>query len=384
METSQHLLTRREFLGLTAATVAVPFLSSALPTQATSRELYQDTIGAAHVAGKYFLTNKPYLIEGGEKLINLGTRVGKFWFEKGELAQASYPYNSDWGNYPKLVDLAKSAYFSQLLSLPFSTIFLVTDTLNNNNWVLKDQRKSYYQDTTEEYFQLARHFYTQFGDRNIRFVLQNWEGDWLLANGTNRDDIPISILQKRAEGMMKGLAARQNGVTEARQLYDTAARCQVLYAVEVNRTQGHWGKVPTVTRNVLPHLNPDLVSYSSWENSENLSSLREGIAEIKSYAQESPIFGNNQVYIGEIGASEHTHKTGMRDFWEKRMGLLLEEERLPYVVIWQLYDNETKEYSDDWVVDNPRRLRGHCLIWPDGKKSQTGQFFSSLWNQTAA
>jgi len=80
-------------------------------------------VGAAHVAGKYHLTHKPFLIEGAEKLLALGTRLGKFWFMPASTAR-SYPFNSQWQSPETLVDLARSDHFRQLFALPFSTIIL--------------------------------------------------------------------------------------------------------------------------------------------------------------------------------------------------------------------------------------------------------------------
>src|SRR5258705_13965885 len=54
-----------------------------------------DRIGATHVDGKYHLTDKPFLIEGAEKLLELGTRVGKFWFIPHSLP-GDYRFNSQW------------------------------------------------------------------------------------------------------------------------------------------------------------------------------------------------------------------------------------------------------------------------------------------------
>ncbi len=35
-------------------------------------------VGATHVAGKYHFTTKPFLLEGAARLLELGTRLGKF------------------------------------------------------------------------------------------------------------------------------------------------------------------------------------------------------------------------------------------------------------------------------------------------------------------
>ena len=80
-------------------------------------------LGATHVAGKYFFTNEPYLIEGCKKMTDLGYGVVKLWFRK---TGSGYPYNSNW-NIDKdisLVDLAKHPYWQTCFDMPFSTIAL--------------------------------------------------------------------------------------------------------------------------------------------------------------------------------------------------------------------------------------------------------------------
>jgi len=98
-----------------------------LPADFTAR------VGATHVAGKYHLTSKPFLIEGAEKLLELGTRLGKFWFMPHGAAH-DYPFNSRWGKYTNFVELAKSDYFASLFAMPFATIFLEAHSPVEEHW----------------------------------------------------------------------------------------------------------------------------------------------------------------------------------------------------------------------------------------------------------
>ena len=84
---------------------------------------FASRVGASHVGGRYHLTGKPFLIEGAEKLLELGTRLGKFWFTPARIAER-YPFNSKWGQYGTLLDLARSEYFDAVFEMSFATIFL--------------------------------------------------------------------------------------------------------------------------------------------------------------------------------------------------------------------------------------------------------------------
>ena len=80
--------------------------------------------GATHYDGRYHFTDKPYLVEGAEKMHELGMGVAKFWLREDDLP--GYRYNSDWGIPLEgpMVDVLKHPYFRDALALPFSTIFL--------------------------------------------------------------------------------------------------------------------------------------------------------------------------------------------------------------------------------------------------------------------
>ena len=80
---------------------------------------FKNRIGATHVAGKYFFTGKPYLIEGSEKMLEMGYGVLKLWFRKNP--GNGYYYNSDW-QLPKeltLAQLAQHPYWKAVFEMPF-------------------------------------------------------------------------------------------------------------------------------------------------------------------------------------------------------------------------------------------------------------------------
>ena len=95
---------------------------------------FRERVGATHVAGKYHLTETPFLLEGAEKLLELGTRLGKFWFIPDSIAN-SYPFNSQWGRSRTFVELAKADYFQRLFALPFATFILEAHAPVESRWL---------------------------------------------------------------------------------------------------------------------------------------------------------------------------------------------------------------------------------------------------------
>ena len=103
---------------------AALILLLALPLQAAE---VRDVLGSAHVGGRYNFSGQDFLNEGADRLLELGTRVIKVWFQLD--ASRAYPFNSDWGPpAADLAELARKSYYRSLFEKPFSTYFLVVSS----------------------------------------------------------------------------------------------------------------------------------------------------------------------------------------------------------------------------------------------------------------
>lgn len=341
----------------------------------------RDRVGAAHVAGRYHLTDKPFLLEGAAKLLELGTRVGKFWFIPDSIAR-SYPFNSQWGQYRTFVDLARSEYFAALFAMPFTTLLLEAHTPVENGWLNHDRDPEFYRAVEREFYDLTAHLYQRYGDRNLTIVLQHWEGDWLLrGRGGELWDPPPADWQQRCARMVRWLAARQAGVTAARREFAKGRRCIVAHAAEVNRVMDAAKGIPTMTRHVLPHVELDLVSYSCYDGMKDPLTLWRSLAEIRRYARPTSLFGADCVYVGEIGIPENERAEDLTERWDQWMGVL-NAAGVRYVAHWELYCNEARGKDPPPApepITDPKQLRGFWLVRPDGALSVAGRFFAGLW-----
>jgi hypothetical protein len=342
-----------------------------------------DRVGAAHVAGRYHLTNKPFLIEGAEKLLELGSRLGKFWFMPNNPA-SSYPFNSQWGKCSGFVELAKSGYFRQLFALPFRTLLLEAHTPVEDGWRKTAQPDSFYQAVTREFYDLTAHLYQACRNRNLTIVLQHWEGDWMLrGRGGELWNPPPDDWQPRCEAMARWLAARQAGVTKARAAHAAGAKCVVAHAAEVNRVADLWQKIPTMTEQVLPKIELDLVSYSSYDGMKDPLTLWKCIAEIRRHCRTGPLFGKQAVFVGEIGIPENDAPQRLVERWDEFMGVMLAAE-VRYIAHWELYCNEFKKNLEQKAkppITDPSLMRGFWLVRPDGSLSESGKYFEGLWKR---
>ncbi len=357
-------------------------LTAAQPSQRVKLPAdFNDRFGSAHVSGKYFLTEKPFLLEGAEKLLSLGTRLGKFWFEPARVRH-SYPFHSQWGSYRTLVELARSEYFTQLWQMPFTTFVLEAMAPAEEGWRKAGLTDDFYAAVTREYFDVTAHFYRLFRDRAVTVVLQNCEGDWLLRGEGQEWNPPPTDWKQRCEQMQRWLAARQAGVAKARAEFGTGAKCVVAHAAEVNRVDDAFKGIPTMTRHVLPGVEVDLVSYSAYDGMDGGPlHFWKCLEEIRAHARTGPLFGPSALAIGEFGIPENASPKRITERYDEALGVMLAA-NVRYAAHWEHYCNEfTAEGKPPTPVNDPKLMRGFWLVKPDGSLSEGGKYFSALWQR---
>jgi hypothetical protein len=399
-------MNRRTFLKATAGSMAVPaFLTQRLAAQpalsaaeteriraqidrqrpSRLKQLPPDfnaRVGAAHVAGKYHLTSKPFLIEGAEKLLELGTRLGKFWFMPNGAAH-DYPFNSQWGQYANFVELAKSEYFASVFAMPFATIFLEAHSPVEQRWRSGGNGPDFYERVTREFYDLTAHLYRTCRERQVTFILQHWEGDWFVrGRGGELWNPPPSDWRELCQRMVKWLSARQAGVTKARAEFGAGSKCRVAHATEVNRVVDFWNGIPTMVEHVLPNVEMDLISYSAYDGLKDGLTLWRCLEEIRKHARTGPLFGPGAICVGEIGRPENEKPDRLVEHWDEWLGAAFAAKAL-YVVHWELYCNEPAKSAKDIKppLNDPAQLRGFWLVKPDGSLGESGKYLAGLWKR---
>ncbi len=339
-------------------------LTAALgPTRADERAQapdLRDVIGVTHVAGKYHLTDRPFLAEGADQVLAFGSRVIKLYLMLPP--ERHYPFNFEWPEVQTLVDLAETAPYREVFRKPFTTYILTTYAVGRpeHYWRagLADEQA---RDEQQQFYRLARHLLTRYRASGKTFVLQHWEGDWAIrgAFDPKRDPSPEAI-----RGMIGWLAARQRGVDRARAQAE-AAGVRVFHAAEVNLVKiGLEGARPTVTNRVLPHTRLDLVSYSAWDTRSDPALLRSALDHIARHMPDRRPFGDRNVYVGEFGQPENDFPSSDVARTVRAAAETAIDWGCPYVVYWQLYCNEARRRP---VAQNDD-VRGFWLLRPDGTR----------------
>lgn len=355
-------------------------------------------LGATHVAGKYYFTQEPYLIEGCKKIASMGYGVAKLWFRK---TGSGYPYNSNW-NIDKtitLTELAKHPYWQACFGMNFSTIALSIDGAG-----IRTTDSSAIAEENEVYL-LTKYLLEKYKDREITFILHNWEGDWIMRGGTgtnarwsrkagelikavdgNRESVlvPADSLD-RINAMAKWFKARQDGVNRARSEAGTG-KCKVVHAIEANKVMDSQQGIPGIVNSVLPLVETDMVSWSCYDGMDETGlKLYRGIEYIKQYIRPTAYMkGKKVVFLGEIGIPEQryeglTEKDPVVRRWDAYIGVCLAL-KVPYLIQWELYCNEPKDENLRKLNDvrKTEEMRGFWLIRPDGSTGFAASYFNTL------
>jgi hypothetical protein len=164
-----------------------------------------------------------------------------------------------------LVEIAQSPYFRQLFDKPFTTYILMCFSVGNDaGYWRKGLTKEQKQDEQRQFYELAKYLLSAYKGTGKTFVLQHWEGDWLIRGNYDRN---IDPKPEAISGMIDWLNARQAGVNRAREEVGTRG-VRVYHAAEVNRVVASMKEGrPGVVNTVLPRTKLDLVSYSAWGGS---------------------------------------------------------------------------------------------------------------------
>jgi hypothetical protein len=180
-------------------------------------------------------------------------------------------------------------------------------------------------------------------------------------------------------------AARQRGVNRARHDAGNSA-CKVYHAIEVNKVIDAMYGVPTVTTQVLPFIEVDMVSWSAYDATDFDKTgidLYRGISFIRQHMKPTDYVKECVVFLGEIGIPEMATKNLPREFverWDTYLAVCLAQ-KIPWVVQWELYCNEPadgKLFTAPEKATGNNDMKGFWLLRPDGTQGYAMQYFQAL------
>lgn len=348
-----------------------PLKGGRIPADLRSR------LGATHYAGKYSFTEEPYILEGARALQKFGMGGMKIWF--GASIPSGFSFHSDW-NLPKtarLAEVARHPYIQQTFAMPFSAFSLVIGPQTKGGF----KRGMTYEMDAEQLEELTTYLLRTYRDRKVTFILQHWEGDWMLRGQ------PAGIIWKkggppdageRVDAMALWLRTRQQAVSRARRSAGKT-RCNVYHAAEVNRIYDSLLGIPALVSHVLPQVNLDGISWSSYDGMGTVAKVWQGLEMIEHHAARTPEGKRPFVMVGEVGRGETGRPAGdVLEWWDIAMGVFLTR-KVPWIFQWELYCNEIirRETVKPPVFD-PKELKGFWLIRPNGTLGVAGRYLHAL------
>jgi hypothetical protein len=357
----------------------------------------QFAAGVAHVAGNYGFTNNNYLVEGAQKISQLGSH--SIFVYLSPWFRTEYPDRGSV-NWPaadpaNVADLAQTAPYDQVFHLPFTTIVLTVYTFANKDYLPGFANSSQMQQYEQkEFYELTKYLYSKFSGSGKTFILKNWEGDWVGLGGqgsSTNGNIPANTVQD----MIAWLKARQAGVSRARDEANDSSML-VLNGAEVNRVLDYSQQGLTrVINAVVPKVNADMVTYSSYDSTaigqdatSMEQSFNQALQTIDKLAPDPLNMGKRRILVSEYGMYENQLVGGTS--WRAPAVLSTAQEAGIYgAFLWNVFDNECNQPSGqpaavDTPQGNPARptdsnCRGLWIVRPDGSTSGVLSALKKYW-----
>ncbi|HEY5687833.1 MAG TPA: hypothetical protein VIS27_05945 [Yeosuana sp.] len=308
-------------------------------------------LGTNSFPTKYQFTKDSKLIEQARQTRALGSNIFKTSITEKNLKHYGFK-PSDAYNIMDVIDLIPD--YDKIFEMDFKYYFFWVHTATGIKWkngISKKQEKILY----NEMFDFASYLLKKYNNTGKSFFIGNWEGDWLLHPNMNRNMDPS---KETVENMTKWFQIRQRAIADAKDK-SKSKNVNVYYYIEVNlAVKGMEGKT-CITKDILPNVDVDLVSYSSYESSKkkDYQANKESLTKVLNYieGQLKPKEGlpfKRRVFIGEYGghAFDSKPETHLKQFDNVKdiMQISLEED-LPFALHWQMYNNE---YTEDGKSKN--------------------------------
>lgn len=304
---------------------------------------YNFVLGTNAIGGKYKFTVDSKILEQAKQIRAMGSNVLKI--SLGPNSPKTYELEIA-GKQTTTLDLFKAhPDYRKVFDMDFKYIFAWVHTLTGIEWkkgINKEQEKVLY----NEIFEFATYLLKEYNGSGKTFLIGNWEGDWLLHPNYNRNFTPT---KEHIDNMTKWFQIRQQAIDDAKK-QSSAKNVELYYYVEVNLVLKGLKGEACIAQSILPNVNVDLVSYSSYEAIKNrtYAEKKEQLQKVFDYLEKQlqPKPGlpfSRRVYIGEYGyhASKANPESFKKQYEEtKEIMKISLELNLPFALHWQMYNNE--------------------------------------------
>jgi hypothetical protein len=326
---------------------------AARPAEAVNMVIATQAFG-----GPYQFTDEHYLLEVAREIRAMGSNFIKFQLSGSGYTRKPYFFER-LPEVRSVTDLlTKHPVYRELMEMDFRYYHIWAMPYRRVRWQDGMDREEIL-DLYREFYELTTHLMTEYAGTGKQFYLGHWEGDWVLLGGFDASKDPTPI---RIQGFAQFLNARQKAIEDARSQFEDSD-VQVFHYTEVNQVvKGLDGSRPTLTNAVLPLIDIDYVSYSSYDTIQKPNmreALHEALDHIESKMKPRPDLPGKRVFVGEyaIKASSVDYDPITHDERNREVTRAILEWGAPFAVYWQFYCNEPRGdgFEGFWLVDNEGR-----------------------------
>ncbi|HEY0946729.1 MAG TPA: hypothetical protein VGD81_15725 [Opitutaceae bacterium] len=399
-----------------AALAAFCVACASAPAAVPPKRDLSEVVGVVHTSAKHRLpldgVNESSLHEGANRISLLGSRAIKLWLNPNVYkSYLNFNGRTDWPTTPYAdpVAVLQAADYQAVLDRADYKVYVLNyfpfhQTSPGVFFSIADGYSTAERTAVEQEVRaIADHLYSTYGDTDKVFIIANWEGD----NDLNLKNQDSSVHASRLAGFQAYMQSRQDAVTASRNAH-SASTCQVYCAFEVSTIPTPESfAYPTLVDNVVPNVQCDLYSYSSWhsfytnENAELVAKL----SYLRSKAPTAGLLGSDNLMIGEYGAyeqvwypapktrhdaaSDTSYDTSLRNQLYYSLG-----EGVRYAFCWQLLasgirtdTNVTPRYTaTTYPYASPvplyyEELSGTWLIRPAGPPEYPAPTYTTAYNR---
>jgi hypothetical protein len=340
--------------------VSLAFLSNAFlwvgPAEGQGEWEPNMIVGTQAIGGPYQFTDENYLIEVAREIEALGSNLIKFAMNPRMYTKRPYYLDEVDGIRSMANLLEKHPVYREVMDMPFRFYHIWANPYKKPNWqdgLTEREEEAIYKD----FHDLTTYLLTKYANSGKVFLLGHWEGDWILKGAT---DPTIDPTPERIQGFAQYLNIRQRAIEDARnELVESGA--WVYHYTEVNMVRkGIDGSRPTLTNSVLPLVDIDFVSYSSYDVIQR-DSMREelfaALDHIESQLRPRSDIKGKRVFVGEyaIKARSVEFDEKKHDRRNREVTRAMLEWGCPFIIYWQFYCNEKNAeglHEGYWLVND--------------------------------
>ncbi len=306
-------------------------------------EPYNYVLGTHAISGSYQLSSENKLLEQARKVREMGSNILKITL--GKNSPDIYGINESTKSTTTLDLFTRNAPYKTVCDMDFKYLFFWVHTLTGIEWkndISPANEKILY----DEMYNFVTYLLQTYANSGKTFFIGNWEGDWLLIPSYDRTVTPSPA---SIANMTKWFQIRQKAVDDAKKA-SSAQNVSVFHYIEANLVLKGMGGEPCVAESVIPNVDVDLISYSSYEAIKNktYAQKKSDLEGIFNYLEsklkpKTSIPFSRRVFIGEYGyqANASNPSTFQKQFDEtKEIMRITFELNLPFGLHWQMYNNE--------------------------------------------